>query len=63
MRAQVKPSNYEISNLPSEAPPFTFSSDNISRRDLLRRIAEHWNLRMTVEINEAGLPKAVKVEG
>ena len=54
---------YETSNLPTGAPPFTFSSEEISRRDLLRRIAEHWNLKMSISTDQAGKPTAVRVEG
>lgn len=54
---------YETSNLPTSAPTFTFSSEGISRRELLHRIAEHWKLKMSLATDQAGTPIAVRVEG
>jgi hypothetical protein len=54
---------YETSNLPTSAPSFTFASEDISRRDLLRKIAEHWRLKMSLSTDQAGKPIAVRVEG
>lgn len=54
---------YETSNLPTTAPPFNFASPSITRRDLLRKIAQHWNLRMSLVSDASGNPRAVKVEG
>lgn len=54
---------YETSNLPTAAPPFNFTQANISRRELLRRIANHWKLKMSFATDASGKPTAVKVEG
>lgn len=54
---------YEISNLPTNAAPFNFSHSNISRRELLQRIAQHWNLKMSLVKDASGSPTAVRVEG
>ena len=54
---------YETSNLPTAAPPFNFTQANISRRELLKRIASHWKLKMSFATDAAGKPTAVKVEG
>ena len=55
--------HYQTSNLPTSARPFTFESPNISRRELLKLIADHWNLRMDYVIGENGTPTAVAVSG
>lgn len=54
---------YQTSNLPTNAAPFNFSNKDISRRELLRRIASHWNLKMSFAADASGNPSAVKVEG
>jgi hypothetical protein len=54
---------YETSNLPTSAPPFNFAQTNLSRRELLKRIASHWKLKMSFATDAAGKPTAVKVEG
>lgn len=54
---------YETSNLPTDAAAFNFSSSAISRRDLLKKIAQHWKLKMTFSNDQSGTPTAVKVEG
>lgn len=54
---------YQTSNLPANAAPFNFSNKDISRRELLRRIANHWNLKMSFATDASGNPSAVKVEG
>lgn len=54
---------YETSNLPTDAPAFNFASADISRRDLLKKIAQHWRLKMTFSLDQSGTPTAVKVEG
>ncbi len=54
---------YETSNLPTNAPAFNFSSKDISRRDLLRRIADHWRLKMSFATDASGKPTAVRVQG
>ena len=54
---------YETSNLPTSAPAFNFSSRDVSRRELLKRISTHWNLKMSFSTDESGTPTAVRVEG
>ncbi len=54
---------YETSNLPTTAAPFNFASPSITRRELLRKIAQHWNLKMSLVNDAAGNPRAVRVEG
>jgi hypothetical protein len=54
---------YETSNLPSGAPSFNFSSSDVSRRELLKAISQHWRLKMSFSEDASGKPTAVKVEG
>lgn len=54
---------YETSNLPTSAPAFNFAQKNISRRELLKRVANHWKLKMSFTVDASGKPTAVKVEG
>lgn len=53
---------YEIVSLPAGAPAFNFSNPNITRRELLRTISQHWNLEMSL-VTQRGKPVAVRVEG
>ncbi|MEX2578744.1 MAG: hypothetical protein WD342_06775 [Verrucomicrobiales bacterium] len=54
---------YETSNLPVDAAPFNFSSGDVSRRELLKKVATHWKLKMSLLTDESGNPTAVKVKG
>ncbi len=54
---------YETSNLPTKAAPFNFTQASVSRRELLKRIADHWKLKMSFSVDASGKPTAVKVEG
>ena len=54
---------YETSNLPENAPPFNFSSSDVSRRELLKKVAQHWKLKMSLVSDAEGQPSAVRVEG
>lgn len=54
---------YETSNLPSGAPAFNFSSTDVSRRELLKKISQHWRLKMSFSEDASGTPTAVRVEG
>ena len=54
---------YNTSNLPVNAPKFDFDSESVSRRELLKAIADHWDLSMEYEIGEDGTPSAVNVSG
>lgn len=53
--------HYEIESLPENASGFSFESPAVSRRDLLEKIAQHWNLELSLSISEDGNPSAVKV--
>ncbi|NOX99247.1 MAG: hypothetical protein GXP30_05900 [Verrucomicrobia bacterium] len=53
---------YEFRHIPKESALFSLKSDDISRRDILKRIAKFYHLKMTVaEIN--GKPAYVLVVG
>jgi hypothetical protein len=54
---------YETSDLPSGAPAFNFSSSDVSRRELLKKISQHWKLKMSFAEDASGKPTAVRVEG
>ncbi len=54
---------YETTKLPTNAAPFNYASGDISRRELLKRIANHWNLKMSLATDATGNPSAVRVEG
>ncbi len=54
---------YQTSNLPVDALPFNFQSKSVSRRELLKKIANFWNLDMSLVIGSDGLPSAVRVSG
>lgn len=53
---------YETVNLPS-GPPLNFASADVSRRELLKKISQHWNLKMSFVMDESGRPTAVRVQG
>ncbi|MDF1849319.1 MAG: hypothetical protein P1U85_00685 [Verrucomicrobiales bacterium] len=53
---------YETSGLPS-GPPLSFTSSSVSRRELLKKISQHWGLKMSFVKDDSGTPTAVKVEG
>jgi hypothetical protein len=55
--------HYQTSNLPGGAKTFDFESANISRKELLKRIADHWNLKMKFVVGDDGNPSAVAVSG
>jgi hypothetical protein len=52
---------YELIALPKDAPPFRLAIQDISRRDLLEKIADHWDLHMSLAVDESGQPTAVRV--
>ena len=54
---------YETSNLPMSAPAFNFTSNDVSRRELLKKISSHWGLKMSFSSDASGTPTAVRVEG
>lgn len=53
---------YETSNLPA-SPSLNFVSSSVSRRELLKKISQHWNLKMSLVEDASGTPTAVRVEG
>jgi hypothetical protein len=53
---------YETSGLPT-GPPLNFASSSVSRRELLKKISQHWKLKMSFVTDASGTPTAVKVEG
>lgn len=54
---------YETVSLPTNAEPFNFSSGDVSRRELLKKVAAHWRLKMSLVADASGNPTAVRVEG
>ena len=55
--------HYQTTNMPASAASFNYESANISRRELLKRIADHWNLKMSYINGDDGNPSAVAVSG
>lgn len=53
---------YEVGEMTGTDEPFEFRSSDISRRDLLREIAKHWDLKLELVLGEDGNPTAVSVE-
>jgi hypothetical protein len=54
---------YATSALPVGAPLFHLKSSNLSRREILYKVATFWNLDMTIEDDANGIPSSVKVTG
>ncbi len=54
---------YELVNLPEEAAPFNYESGNISRREVLKKVSDFWNLDMTFVVGADGMPTAIRVSG
>ncbi len=54
---------YETVNLPANAESFNFSSSDVSRRELLKKVSTHWKLKMSLVNDASGNPTAVRVEG
>ncbi|MEM9281433.1 MAG: hypothetical protein AAGA96_06375 [Verrucomicrobiota bacterium] len=54
---------YELHFLPENAPAFNFEDVNISRRELLKEIADHWSLDMSYVMGNNDEPSAVRVIG
>lgn len=55
--------HYITVNLPDGANPFVFEGTDIPRRELLREIASHWNLKLEFKIADDGNPAALIVSG
>lgn len=53
--------NYEVEVDPARSSKASFQASNISRRELLKRIADHWNLHLEIKYDDEGLPTAVQV--
>jgi hypothetical protein len=53
---------YETSQLPQGVPLFHLDSADLSRREILHRVAEFWDLDMSIEA-ENGTPSFVRVTG
>jgi hypothetical protein len=53
---------YETSELPQDAPLFDLKSSSMSRREILYKISEFWNLEMSLA-GETGKPSYVLVSG
>lgn len=54
---------YEVLVIPGNADEFSLESSDISRRELLEKIARHWDLEMSYVIDDSGTPTAVRVVG
>lgn len=54
---------FQTSNLPVEALPFNFQSKDITRRELLKKISNFWNLKMSIVTGADGEPSAINVVG
>ena len=55
--------HYQTSNLPQNAAPLNLEATDISRRELLKKIANHWRLKMSLIQGADGKPSAVQVTG
>tara|TARA_B100001093_G_scaffold14139_4_gene13086 strand:- start:11298 stop:11648 length:351 start_codon:yes stop_codon:yes gene_type:complete len=54
---------YQTDSLSSITTPFNFSSPGITRRQLLKKISDHWKLRISLISDSTGNPTAVLVRG
>jgi hypothetical protein len=54
---------YQTNSLPTTVTPFNFSSSEISRRQLLKKISDHWRLKMSLIRDSTGNPTAILVTG
>lgn len=52
---------YETLALPDKPPAFRLQSSDISRRELLKKIADFWQLDMSIITDDSGNPTAVRV--
>ena len=59
----LKEIQVQTSNLPVDAPPFSFSSPGLSRRELLKEIANFWNLEITIHTDSEGNPSFISAVG
>jgi hypothetical protein len=54
---------YETSALPTGVPLFHLKSSNLSRREILYKVATFWDLDMSILNDANGTPSSVKVTG
>ena len=54
---------YDTRNLPADAPLFELKTPSMTRREILYRIAEFWNLEMSIEALAGEKPSYVLVTG
>ncbi len=59
----LKEIKVRTTNLPVDAPPFNFTSTGISRRELMEKIANFWNLEMLIHTNAEGNPTFISATG
>lgn len=59
----LKEIKIRASNLPVDAPPFNFTSPGLSRRELLKKIANYWDLEMIIHKNAEGNPTFITATG
>ena len=53
--------HYELKVDLAKTTKASFQASNISRRELLKRISEHWDLHMEIKYGDNGQPTAVRV--
>jgi hypothetical protein len=54
---------YQIDSLSSITTPFNFSSSGITRRQLLKKISDHWKLKISLISDSTGNPTKMLVKG
>ncbi|MBL9152701.1 MAG: hypothetical protein JNK37_09460 [Verrucomicrobiales bacterium] len=52
---------YDLVNIPAEAPLFHLKSSNLSRREILHKIATFWSFDMSIVNDANGVPSIVRV--
>lgn len=61
-QAPIADIRYDTRNLPNDAPLFHLTSNSISRREILYKVSEFWDLDMSIEA-EGDTPSYVLVSG
>lgn len=59
----LKEIQVRTSNLPTDAPPFSISSSGLSRRELLKKIADFWDLEIVIQTDAEGNPNFISATG
>lgn len=54
---------FQTSNLPTDAPPLSLQSPGLSRRELLKKIANFWKLEIAIVTDSEGSPISITVTG